>query len=135
MLFFFQVLLNDVFYYSRQPINSSPFTLTYVFSFINILTTKHKTNKRIFISGFPNILYGFVNYFARSSYTTEPITLNLFTLSIFGEDYKFWSSSLCIFHPCLLPLSYVQIRLPRNCSQITSVCVASWWRETKFTPI
>jgi hypothetical protein len=70
----------------------------------HILTTKPKTNK-LHLCLKLSFWYIFINYFGRSTCTVELIAFSLFKLSIFGEEYKFWSSSLCRFHQCLLPVA------------------------------
>jgi hypothetical protein len=52
----------------------------------------------LFSSGFPNnILYGFLVSPIRATRPAHLILLDLIIIIMFGEEYKWWSSSLCSF--------------------------------------
>jgi len=55
----------------------------------------------LFPSGFPtNILYAFLISLMSATCSSHLIILDLLTLTMFGEAYKLWSTSLCILlHP------------------------------------
>jgi len=83
-------------------------------------TTTYPT--KMIPSGFP----------IKISYALLLTIFGCITITIFDEEYKFWSSSVCSFQPSYCYICQVQIS-SAPCSQTLSVCSFSVWDQVSHS--